>query len=168
MNFIKTNWLYILLLISIILIGIYNYKKYRVAPSFTLKQIQFTNSNNQSFTLENFSNKNAIVIFAASWCRDCREEIPALEIMRQALGSNDFYFVTLTDDSFEKIERFKTATQSTFDFYKLKKSLKEYNIHSIPTAYIINKKGDIVFSYVGNYSWNTPKTIKKIRTLVSQ
>jgi thiol-disulfide isomerase/thioredoxin len=168
MNFIKTNWLFVLLLISVIIFGIYNYKKYRIAPILTTPEIQFTNSNNETFTLENFSNKNAVVIFAASWCRDCREEIPALEIMKKELGNNNFHFITLTDDSFEKIERFKAATGSTFDFYKLKKSLKESDVHSIPTAYIINKKGEVVFSHVGNYSWNTPETIKKIRTLVSE
>lgn len=168
MNFIKTNWLFILLLISVVVFALYNYKKYRIAPALVAPEIQFTNNNNETFTLENFSNKNAIVIFAASWCRDCREEIPALEIMKQALGNNNYHFITLTDDSFEKIERFKVATGSTFDFYKLKNSLKENNIHSIPTAYIINKKGEIVFSHVGNYSWNTPETIKKIRTLVSE
>ncbi len=168
MSYLKNNWLFLLLLVSVVIIGIYNYKKYRVAPTLAAPEIQFTNSNNENYTLENFSDKNVIVIFAASWCRDCREEIPALEIMKQELGNNNFHFITLTDDSFEKIERFKLATGSTFDFYKLKNSLKENNIHSIPTAYIINKKGEIVFSYVGNYSWNTPETIKKIRTLVSE
>jgi thiol-disulfide isomerase/thioredoxin len=168
MNFIKTNWIKILLFATLLVFSIYNYQKYRIAPALVAPEIQFTNSNNETFTLENFSNKNAVVIFSASWCRDCREEIPALEMMKQALGNNDFHFITLTDDSFEKIERFKVATASTFDYYKLKNSLKENNIHSIPTAYIINKKGEIVFSHVGNYSWNTPETIKKIRTLVSE
>jgi hypothetical protein len=88
--------------------------------------------------------------------------------MKSELGNNGYYFITLTDDSFEKIERFKAATGSTFDYYKLNKSLKENEIHSIPTAYIINKKGEVVFSHVGNYSWNTPETIKKIRTLVAE
>jgi thiol-disulfide isomerase/thioredoxin len=168
LSYLKNNWLFILLLVSVVIIGIYNYKKYRIAPILAAPEIQFTNSNNENYTLENFSDKNVIVIFAASWCRDCREEIPALEIMKQELGNNNFHFITLTDDSFEKIEHFKRTTGSTFDYYKLNSSLKENNIHSIPTAYIINKKGEIVFSHVGNYSWNTPETIKKIRTLVSE
>lgn len=167
-NIFKSNWLGIILVAAIAVVVIYNYKKYRVPPTLSIPEIQFTNSNNDSFSLENFRDKNAIVIFAASWCRDCREEIPALEIMKNELGNNDFYFITLTDDSFEKIERFNIATQSTFDFYKLHKSLKETKIHSIPTAYILNKKGEVVFSHVGNYSWNTPETIKKIRTLVAE
>ena len=167
-NFFKSNWLSIILFAAMAVVGIYNYKKYRVPPTLSAPEIQFTNNKNETFTLENFSNKNAVVIFAASWCRDCREEVPALEVMKNELGNQDFHFITLTDDDFDKIERFKVATQSTFDFYKLKNSLKETNIHSIPTAYIINKKGEIVFSYVGNYSWNTTETIKKIRTLVAE
>ncbi len=167
-SYLKQNRLAVLLFAVIAAIGIYNYKKYRVPPALYAPEIQFINSNNENFSLKNFKGKNAVVIFSASWCRDCREEIPALEAMKKALGSDDFYFITLTDDSFEKTARFKAATQSTFDFYRLKKTLKETEIHSIPTAYILNKKGEVVFSRVGNYSWNAPETIKKIRTLVSE
>lgn len=155
-----------ILLTLVAILIFYNYKKYKIAPDITNNNIEFIDAQNNSYTLNTFNDKNSIVVFGAGWCRDCRAEVPALENLKAVLGEESFHFIALTDDNFTKIAAFQQSTGSTYNFFTLNKSLKENGIFSIPTVYVLNRNGEIVLNHVGNYHWDNPSVIEKIKKAV--
>jgi len=161
----KSNLAFVFTLSLAGIIGTYLYSKYRIAPALETAKIQLIDNSGNNVFLKELNDKSTIVIFFASWCGPCIQEAPDLEILKNRLGTNDYHFIAISDEPFEKIDYFRNRTQSTFGFYRLSGKLKDIDIHTIPTAYILNKEGSIVFKHVGIYDWGSQETIEKIRTL---
>jgi len=147
------------------MIAAYFYKQYRVAPKIADFKVSFYDKNNTVYTINSFLGKNIVLIFSASWCRDCLIEIPALEELKKQLGEDKFEYIMLSDEPWNKIELLKKRT--SFKIYQLQKPFKDYKIYSIPTAYVLNKNGEVSFSHVGNYNWNDKSTIIQITNAVN-
>ncbi len=104
---------------------------------------------------ENLANKVVLVNFFATWCPPCKAEIPHLNALAQKYP-NDFEVVAVL------LEKNKT-NEEIIDFinnfnisYKVTNSSNNYlleqavgGVKSIPTMYLINKKGEIKQKYVG-------------------
>lgn len=163
----KNNLAFLFTLSLVIIIGAYLYSKYKIAPELETDKIQLIDNTGNTIYLNELNNKNTIVIFFASWCGPCIQETPHLEAMKKVLGTDNFNYIAISDEPFEKIDYFKHRTQSSFSFYKLNGKLSEIDIYTIPTAYILNRNGKLVFNHVGDYNWDTPETIEKIRTLTA-
>lgn len=158
--FLRKNIILITISSIVIIIAAYLYKQYRVAPKIADFQVSFYDKNNTVYTIDSFLGKNIVLIFSASWCRDCLQEIPALEKLKKQLGEDKFEYIMLSDEPWYKIELLNKRT--TYKLYQLQKPFKEYKIYSIPTAYVLNKNGEVSFSHVGNYNWNDKSTILQI------
>ncbi|MBP6739282.1 MAG: hypothetical protein KA146_04790, partial [Leptospiraceae bacterium] len=52
---------------------------------------------------------------------------------------------------------FKDKYKYPFTFYTLPNSFDEYEIHAIPTTYILNSKNEILYSKVGDIDWSKIK-----------
>jgi MinD superfamily P-loop ATPase len=53
-----------------------------------------------------------------------------------------------------------------FGLHPLKTTLKKNGIFTLPTTYVINKKGEVVFKKVEELDWSDAAFIKEIRQLV--
>jgi thiol-disulfide isomerase/thioredoxin len=163
----KNNLAFVFTLSLAGIMGAYLYSKYRIAPELETAKIQLIDNIGNRIYLNELPDKNTIVIFFASWCGPCIKETPLLEAMKKALGTDDFNYIAISDEPLDKIDYFRLRTRSSFSFYKLNGKLSDIGIHTIPTAYILNRNGELVFKHVGDYSWDKPESIEKIRTLTA-
>jgi hypothetical protein len=60
-----------------------------------------------------------------------------------------YEMLAITDENLEKLTEFKTKTQYPFTFLTLTKVFSDIGINSIPTTYLLNTKGEIVYNNVG-------------------
>jgi thiol-disulfide isomerase/thioredoxin len=164
----RTNPVSLLLFAVTVVIGAYYYSKYRMAPDIVAENILLSDKSARSFDFSELNDKNVLLIFFASWCGPCVQEMYYLEELKKELGIDDFRYVALSDEPYETIERFQLRTQSSFEFYRTVEKMKQLGIFTFPTAYIINKNGEIIFEHVGNYAWQKPETTEKIRTLINK
>ncbi|MBL7936937.1 MAG: TlpA family protein disulfide reductase [Bacteroidia bacterium] len=157
---------YILLIVAILgVIGLYFYNKYRVAPPIEITKLQLVDQDTNRFDMTSLRGKKVIISFYASWCPNCIEELKILNSIKETKLS-DVEILAITDESIKKLVAFKTKTQYPFTFLTLTTTFSEIGIHSIPTTYLLNKKGEIVYNKVGYINWDDESNLAHLKAIM--
>ena len=120
------------------------------APDFTLTDI-----NGHSVSLRDFQGRKVVLVFWASWCPDCRAEVPALKELQAKSDPRKVAFVAVsfdrTKDAWEKYvkENEMTGVQ-LFENAPRKESFVNdaYHVKWIPSLYLIDEKGKVALGTV--------------------
>ncbi len=157
---------YNVLIIAIFaLIGMYLFNKYKVAPKIDIVNLEVVDDTSAKFDIKSLKGKKVIVSFYASWCPDCLKELKALnQIKNEKL--NGVEVLAITDETMEKLISFKTKKQYPFTFLKLSKSFNDLKIFSIPTVYLLNTKGEVVYEKVGYINWENEAELLHLTSLM--
>lgn len=157
---------YIILVIAMLgLFGLYMFNKYKVAPKIDIVNLEVMDENQMPFDIKTLKGKMVIVSFYASWCPDCLKELKILSKIRNE-KLNGIEVLAITDETIEKLTTFKTKKQYPFTFLKLKKSFNDIKIFSIPTVYLINKQGKVVYEKVGYIDWESEAELSHLKSLM--
>ena len=117
------------------------------APDFSLEDI-----NNRTVRLSDYENKVIILDFFATWCPPCRTEIPDFVELMDEYGDKDFVIIGVCLENDMKVVK-DFATKYSINYPLLIDDglvSESYGpIRSIPTTFIIDKKGDIVEKIIG-------------------
>ena len=115
------------------------------APEFTLNDIT-----GKPVSISDFRGRKVVLVFWASWCPDCRAEVPELKAMMAAADPSEVAFVSVSFDRTR--EAFETYVSENyiggvqlFDPAGKKESKvgEFYHIKWIPSLYLIDKDGKI-------------------------
>ena len=157
---------YNVLIIAIFaLIGMYLFNKYKVAPKIDIVNLEVVDDTSAKFDIKSLKGKKVIVSFYASWCPDCLKELKALnQIKNEKLSGVEV--LAITDETMEKLISFKTKKKYPFTFLKLSKSFNDLKIFSIPTVYLLNTKGEIVYEKVGYINWENEAELLHLTSLM--
>lgn len=135
--------------------------RYYSAPDFSLPVIQYYKSDGIAAQVTNLKNP-LMVIFAASWCVNCVEELQMVNAY-PALDSSRV--LVLSDESWPKIQRLKRLAPR-LQYGKSKVSFSALQIHAIPCAYVFSPQGRLLKKQNGTISWNDPSTRNYYFTLL--
>ena len=120
------------------------------APAFSLSDI-----NGKTVKIKDLRGKNVVLVFWASWCPDCRAEVPVLKEMHAAANPAKTVFVSVSfDREFAKFQQYVRANElpgiQLFDPSGKKDSKVggDYHIKWIPSLYLIGPDGKIRFATV--------------------
>ena len=83
--------------------------------------------------------------------------------MYQKLKDEDFIFLAASDENLDKIKKFAAKNNYSFKIVHSKTSVFDLEITALPTTFIINKEGEIVYNEVGARDWAGENTIAKLR-----
>ena len=157
---------YLLLVIFVLgVLGLYFYNKYNVAPKIDLTKLEVLTEDTVVFDFKSLKGQKVIISFYASWCGNCLEELATLDkIKNQKL--NGITVLAITDESMEKLSSFKNRKKYPFTFLKLNQPFNSVGIFSIPTVYLLNTKGEVVYQNVGYIEWDDESTLNHLKTLM--
>jgi thiol-disulfide isomerase/thioredoxin len=141
------------------------YVKYRVAPSIHPEQFNLTDTNNLPVNIESGEQDYILVNFMATWCGNCINELPSLERL-QSLESKRLQILCVSDESLTKLSAFKEHRESHLRYVQIQMLGKPYFIHTFPTTYLLNKKGEILYTAVGERIWDSPEVLAQLRQLI--
>jgi peroxiredoxin len=120
------------------------------APDFILNDL-----GGKPVRLSDFRGKTVVLIFWASWCPDCRAEVPQLKEMYAAADPAKVRFVSVSfDREFDTLKQFvaenKLPGVQLFDSAGKKDSAigAAYGVQWIPSLYLINPDGQVAVSTV--------------------
>ena len=120
------------------------------APEFSLKDLD---GNAVSFS--SFRGKTVVLVFWASWCPDCRAEVPDLKAMAAAADPAKVAFVSVSfDRSFDTLLAFARENAlpgvQLFDPSGKKDSAvgAAYHVKWIPSLYVVNPEGQVALGTV--------------------
>ena len=125
-------------------------KKGTPAPEFTLSDI-----NGNKFSLSDFRGSTTLLVFWASWCPDCRAEVPLLKEIYDGSDRARLNFVSISYD--KDLETLKAFVKENglpgvqlFDpaGKKESKAGADYHVKWIPSLYVIDAEGKVLLATV--------------------
>ena len=118
----------------------------------------FDEENKRHF-MEEYEGQTILLVFWASWCSQCTNEMPSLDILKKDFRKLDFKILPLSVD-YSGIEAAKEFHKK-YDLRHLpimhdyKNSLfRALEITALPTSIIIDKEGKLVGKFIGDVPWH--------------
>ncbi|MCB0820508.1 MAG: TlpA family protein disulfide reductase [Bacteroidetes bacterium] len=134
--------------------GYYQYRKYRVPPEFDLNRIEAKDLSGANFNADDWKNQHLVIAYFATWCIDCRRELPQLEAIEPELIRNGVKVILLSDEDQNKLQSFSKALPETFTIFRLNEEFRQSEIYTLPTNYLIRPDGSIFLQKTGAVDWN--------------
>lgn len=115
--------------------------------------------NDSKVYFEEFEGRSLLIVFWASWCSACVDEINHLDILQKDLRKLPFKIITISEDhnGMGVVESFfQTQEIRHLEPYIDKKNtmFKAFDVVGIPTSFLVNADGMIIGSFAGNVPWN--------------
>lgn len=125
------------------------FEQYRkMAIGNTAPSMDFKNSNKPTLKFENIKNKYKLVVFGASWCQKCTEEIPKLKTFYNSWKTkNDLEIVFISLDT--ELSKYKDFTKnyawiSSCDLQGWEsKTARDYFLFATPTMFLLDRNNKI-------------------------
>lgn len=115
------------------------------APDFALQDI-----NGKTFKLSDFQGRKVVLVFWASWCPDCRAEVPELKALHASANPEKVAFVSVSFD--RTLEALQTYVAENYlpgvQLYdpagkKESKVAADYGVKWIPSLYLLDQQGKV-------------------------
>jgi thiol-disulfide isomerase/thioredoxin len=121
---------------------------------FTLKDPE-----GRSVTLSRLKGKVVFLNFWATWCGPCRVEMPGMEALHRRYREEglEFVAVDIMEDG-DRVRDFLKDKGYTFPVLldTAGSVSSSYGIQAVPSTYILDRDGKIIFFALGARNWDTP------------
>lgn len=134
------------------------------APTFSLP------GDNKNINLEKLKGKVIYLDFWASWCDPCRKSFPWMNDMHSRFDSKEFTIVAVNlDASKADAIKFLQKVPAKFDiaYDPDGKVAEKYHLKAMPSSYLIDKRGNLVFAHKGYREGEAAEIEEKIQHLLN-
>ena len=139
----------------------------RRAPDF--RALDIASGDTVSFR-EKYGGQVTLVNIWATWCPPCREEMPAMQKLYEALKDKGFRIaaVSIDEGSSKDVTAFTTSLGLTFDILHDKSGKIEtiYQTTGYPESFLVDKNGIIVRKQIGEHPWSSPANQRIVAELL--
>lgn len=138
----------------------------RPAPDFELQDTA-----GRIWKLSDLKGQVVFVNFWATWCPPCREEMPSMQALYEAMPKDRFKMLAiLSNDDPALATAF--AAKGGFNFPILidpgSQIGKAYGLTGVPETYIVDKQGILRQKYLGPRQWSSPEAQQMLRGYMNQ
>ena len=143
--------------------GLTELKKPVQAPDFSLLDVD-----GNEHKLSAYQGKVVIVSFWATWCPPCRAEMPSMQRAWEKLKNDDVIMLGINvGEDEDTIFAFTGSFPVEFPLLMDQDSavIKKWPVVGLPTSFVLDTKGKIVYRAIGAREWDAPELISKIKTL---
>jgi len=130
-------------------------------------QIKLTDLEGNEVDLTEFEGKTIFVNFWATWCRPCIQEMPSIAALQAQLAGKNIEFFFASDEEVDKIQKFMESRKMKLNFVRVENP-ESLGIQALPTTFIFNDEGNMVFSEVGFRKWDGPATVEMVTKLINE
>lgn len=128
-------------------------------------KLRLLNMDGQVVNLEKLRGQVVLVNFWATWCPPCRREMPSLQRLWQKLGKSGLQIVAVNvgEDAETVLAFMGTLDESpTFPivFDKNSAVMRTWPLKGLPTTFIVDKKGHIIYRAIGGREFDSPESIQ--------
>lgn len=129
-------------------------------------QWSFRTLSGRQVSLSQFRGRPLVLVFWATWCSGCVQELPSLERFREALGNTEAAFVAVALDDERSVRDFAAKSGLRLPVYVATEdppwSLRP---RAIPTVLVIDREGRVVLKRLGATRWESEKCLDLVRGL---
>ena len=142
----------------------------KIKKPYLAPPLKLLNIDEDEINLKDLKGKVIIVNFWATWCPPCRREMPSLQKLNNTLNDKNIVILTVNvGEDAEKADDFLSNISPEVTFTTLldtnAKAMKDWKVLGLPSTFIINKKGNVVYKAIGGREFNTKSIINTIKKL---
>lgn len=140
-----------------------------------IQGLSFKDQADKDLTLADFAGKTVLLNLWATWCVPCREEMPALNALQKAEGSDRFQVLAINIDTgtadkpkafleetgVDQLGLYRDASMGAFNALK-----KEGLAFGLPATLLIDGKGCLLGAMNGPAAWDSEDAKALIRAAV--
>jgi thiol-disulfide isomerase/thioredoxin len=139
-----------------------DYRFTRVAENYAPDDIAFFDEENKEHFLEEYEGETLLLVFWATWCSPCVNEMASLDNLAKDFRKLNFKILPISEDyngidiakQFYKDHKIKHLAL----MHDYKNALfKEFAISGLPISYIVDQTGKIKGKFTGNVHWHDNK-----------
>ena len=132
--------------------------------SKVMPEMKLVSASGNKVNLSSFKGKKVFVNLWATWCGPCVSEMPSIQQLYSNTNKKTAEFVLVAfDDDFETAKAWVKRKGFTMPVYAVQDDLPElFNVEGIPSTFIFNEEGKLVFSAVGSEDYSKPKFVKML------
>ena len=142
--------------------------------SQSMPNTSFLSPDGDEITWDDFKGQYLLVNFWATWCAPCVIELPSLNKLKSRFDDNGLKTVAISLDkqrNHDQVKRF-AYNRNIDDFVTYydhnNEVQRKVRMRGIPTTYLLNPDGKILYIFEGDAQWDSPQAIKFFSTLLKQ
>ena len=140
-----------------------------LAPDFTVKAVK---NGSGSVALKDLRGKVVLVDFWGTFCEPCKKSFPRLQQLQAKFGSN-LAVIGISEDEAEDKGRIPAFADTygakfTLGWDEDKSIAHSYNPDTMPSSFVIDRKGVLRFMHVGYHDGDAAKVEGEIKELLAQ
>jgi len=130
---------------------------------------KMTKADGGDFNMNEAKGKVVFLNLWATWCPPCVGEMPGIQKLYDKYKDHpEVEFVLVSNEKTATIKAFAERKKYTFPLYSsTEQTPAVFSSRSIPTTYVISKKGEIVVKEIGAVNWGGKKMVKIIDELIN-
>ncbi len=140
------------------------------APEFELPEMVASGKDLPiTWRLSDLKGKVVFINFWASWCKECRIEMPSMQRLYEKMQGRPFQMVTiLYREAPEKATAYMKANGFTMPVLldADNKASYSYGVTGVPETYILDKEGIVKKRHIGLGVWDSPEAVGFIENLL--
>ena len=134
-------------------------------------ELRLQNMDEEIVDIKDFKSKLVIVNFWATWCPPCRREMGSLERLYQATKDKNVEVLAVNigediDTVFSFMGTIEPSPNFQLVFDPDAVSMDRWKVRGLPTTYIINTEGNIVYRAIGGREFDHPDILQKLTALL--
>lgn len=134
--------------------------------TIALADIELTDLNGEKINSSNLQGKTVFINFWATWCRPCIQEMPSIAALQTQLAGKNIEFFFASDEEVDKIQKFMVDRKMSLKFVRIENP-ESLGLEALPTTFIFDANGSLVFSEVGFKKWDETATIEMVTKLIN-
>lgn len=136
------------------------------ATNFTLMS-----AHGNDISLSDYRGKFVLLNFWATWCPPCVKEMPALNVLHNKLkGRNGLHVVAVhAGPALATVKKFLKDNPVDYDVVIDKNmSLSSWQVSGLPTTFLINPAGKIIYKATGERNWDSEEMVNFIKSIMKE
>ncbi len=138
-----------------------------IVPDSPFDKVKLTDLENKTIDLRKYAGKTIFLNFWASWCKPCLAEMSSIQKAQDILQHKDVVFLMASGESTEEINSFRNVHSYKFNYTRIENS-EEINIQGLPTTFIFDPRGQLVFAEMGSRKWDDKDNIDMILKIANK
>ena len=144
----------------------------RLEPPVTAPGFRLADMDGETHALGDYRGKVILLNFWATWCPPCRHEMPAMERLYQRFRDRGFVVLAVNQWEDPDLVFAYTGDLNVFPGFPIlfdpqSSVSQEYGVKGLPTSFVIDREGRLVYRAIGGREFDHPEIITIIEGLLA-